>query len=70
MIENATLLSRPIILPKSYDPRITVKPADRNRDDTPTVLPVAPKSGSALRQAPLKDRLFWGRAWLTRRTGR
>ena len=43
MIENATHLSRPIILPKSYDPRITVKPADRNRDSTPTVLPVAPK---------------------------
>ena len=41
--EPTTHLSRPIILPKSYDPRITVKPADRNRDSTPTVLPVAPK---------------------------
>ena len=43
MIENASHLSRPIILPKSYDPRITVGPADRNRDHAPTVLPVAPK---------------------------
>ena len=40
--EPTTHLSRPIILPKPYDPRITIGPADRNRDDSPTVLPVAP----------------------------
>ena len=40
--EPTTGQSRPIILPKPYDPHFTVGPADRNRNAAPTVLPVAP----------------------------